>query len=125
MGHAFHSARRGGDSGIRAQADESNSTRAGDSETFPENEKDPKKMNVKFDFADKIVLVTGGGSGIGLASSKAFAAAGGPGVVADLSKQNGSSAVAAIRAAGGNGEFLHVDVAEEAAVIDMIEHIRS
>jgi NADP-dependent 3-hydroxy acid dehydrogenase YdfG len=33
-------------------------------------------MNVRFDFTGKIVLVTGDGSGIGLASSRAFAAAG-------------------------------------------------
>lgn len=82
-------------------------------------------MNVKFDFADKIVLVTGGGSGIGLASTRAFAAAGAHVVVADLSKENGNAAVEAVGAAGGKAEFRHVDVADEAAVVDLIEHIRS
>jgi NAD(P)-dependent dehydrogenase (short-subunit alcohol dehydrogenase family) len=82
-------------------------------------------MNVRFDFTDKIVLVTGGGSGIGLASTRAFAAAGAHVVVADLSKENGNAAVGAVRDAGGKGEFLHVDVADESAVKDMIEHIRS
>jgi NAD(P)-dependent dehydrogenase (short-subunit alcohol dehydrogenase family) len=82
-------------------------------------------MNVRFDFTDKIVLVTGGGSGIGLASTRAFAAAGAHVVVADLSKENGNAAVDAVRAAGGTGEFLHVDVADEVAVIYLIEHIRS
>ena len=82
-------------------------------------------MNVRFDFTGKIVLVTGGGSGIGLASSRAFAAAGAHVVIADLSKDNGNAAVEAIRTAGGKGEFVHVDVADEAAVIALVEHIRS
>jgi NAD(P)-dependent dehydrogenase (short-subunit alcohol dehydrogenase family) len=82
-------------------------------------------MNVSFDFTDKIVLVTGGGSGIGLASTRAFAGAGAHVVVADLSKDNGNAAVDAVGAAGGTAEFQHVDVADEAAVIDLIEHIRS
>lgn len=79
-------------------------------------------MNVKFDFTDKIVLVTGGGSGIGLASTQAFAAAGARVVIADLSKKNGAAALAA---AHGRAEFVHVDVADETAVIGLIEHIRS
>ena len=82
-------------------------------------------MNVRFDFAGKIVLVTGGGSGIGLASSRAFAAAGAHVVIADLSKDNGNAAVHAVHSAGGTGEFVHVDVADEAAVCDLVEHIRS
>ena len=81
-------------------------------------------MNVKFDFSGKIALVTGGGSGIGLASTLAFAAAGAHVVVADLSQDNGNAAVSAVRAAGGSGEFRHVDVADEAAVVELIEYIR-
>jgi NAD(P)-dependent dehydrogenase (short-subunit alcohol dehydrogenase family) len=82
-------------------------------------------MNVKFDFTGKVVLVTGGGSGIGLASSRAFAAAGALVIIADLSKDNGNAAVHSIQTAGGTGEFVHVDVADEAAVISLVEHIRS
>jgi len=82
-------------------------------------------MNVRFDFADKVVLVTGGGSGIGLASTRAFAAAGAKVIVADLSRENGEAAVESLRAAGRHAEFVRVDVADEAAVIALIDHIRS
>ncbi len=82
-------------------------------------------MNVTFDFRGKTVLVTGGGSGIGLASSKAFAAAGADVVIADLSDDNGQAASEAIRAAGGKAEFRKVDVAQEAQVIGLIDYIRS
>jgi NAD(P)-dependent dehydrogenase (short-subunit alcohol dehydrogenase family) len=70
-------------------------------------------MNVTFDFTDKIVLITGGGSGIGLASTQAFAAAGALVVVADLSKKNGEAAVSA---AGGRAEFVHWPVAMAAGI---------
>lgn len=82
-------------------------------------------MNVHFDFTDKVVLVTGGGSGIGLASTRAFAAAGAKVIVADLSRENGEAAVESLRAAGRRAEFVRVDVADEAAVIALIDHIRS
>lgn len=81
-------------------------------------------MNVSFDFHGKTVLVTGGGSGIGLASTRAFAAAGAYVIVADLSVENGNGAVQAIRAAGGQGEFRQVDVADESAVMQLMAHIR-
>jgi len=81
-------------------------------------------MNVTFDYQGKIVLVTGGGSGIGLASSQAFAAAGALVIVADLSADKGNAAVEAIRRSGGKAEFRPVDVADETAVISLVDDIR-
>jgi len=81
-------------------------------------------MNVTYDYKDRIVLVTGGGSGIGLASSKAFAAAGAFVVIADLSADNGNAAVEAIRCAGGWAEFRRVDVANEDEVVAMVEFVK-
>ena len=80
-------------------------------------------MNVTYDYRGKIVLVTGGGSGIGLASSQAFAAAGATVIVADLSEDNGNRAVELIRSAGGEAQFRRVNVANEDEVIALIEHI--
>jgi len=81
-------------------------------------------MNVTYDYRNRIVLVTGGGSGIGLASSRAFAAAGALVVVADLSADNGNEAVESIRATGGKAEFRRVDVANEEEVVALIDYIR-
>jgi len=81
-------------------------------------------MNVTYNFEKKVVLVTGGGSGIGLASSQAFAAAGALVVIADLSAENGNRAVETIKIAGGRAEFRQVDVANEDEVIAMVDHVR-
>jgi NAD(P)-dependent dehydrogenase (short-subunit alcohol dehydrogenase family) len=81
-------------------------------------------MNVKFDFGNKIALVTGGGSGIGRASAGALAAAGATVIVADLSVENGSATVEALRQAGGRAEFQQVDVSIEEQVVALIEGIQ-
>lgn len=64
-------------------------------------------------FEGKSVLVTGGGSGIGLATALAFAREGARVAVADVSAQRGEEAVAAGRAAGVELVFLRGDVSKE------------
>jgi NAD(P)-dependent dehydrogenase (short-subunit alcohol dehydrogenase family) len=78
-------------------------------------------MSVKFDFSGKVVLVTGGGSGIGKASAQAFARAGATVVIADISADSGNASVTDIRGQGGIAEFVPVDVASEDSVTAMIE----
>ncbi len=64
----------------------------------------------QFDFTDHVVLVTGGASGIGAASARAFASAGATVVVADVAEPAGTAVVADIQASGGRAEFVRVDV---------------
>jgi NAD(P)-dependent dehydrogenase (short-subunit alcohol dehydrogenase family) len=80
-------------------------------------------MQVTYNFSGKTVLVTGGGSGIGRASSEAFGAAGANVAVADISEANGRETVDAICAAGGTAAFIHVDVADEASVKTMVKSV--
>lgn len=80
-------------------------------------------MNVKYDFSDKVVLVTGAGSGIGRATATAFAASGAMVIAADISESAGEETVAAIKSAGGRSEFHPVDVSNEKAVRALIQHI--
>lgn len=72
-------------------------------------------------FSDKIVLVTGGGSGIGQATALAFAREGAKVVVTDVDKEGGQATVNAIRKAGGETMFIAADVSKSADVQAMIK----
>jgi NAD(P)-dependent dehydrogenase (short-subunit alcohol dehydrogenase family) len=74
-------------------------------------------------FDGKIVLVTGGGSGIGLASALAFARLGAWVVVAGRREDVGRKAVQQIASAGGRGEFWQTDVTDAGALARLHEHI--
>ena len=63
-------------------------------------------------FKDKVVIVTGGGSGIGRATAMAFGREGAQVVVADIAEENGRKVSAAIVAAGGKAVFVHTDVSK-------------
>jgi NAD(P)-dependent dehydrogenase (short-subunit alcohol dehydrogenase family) len=67
-----------------------------------------------FSLKDKITLVTGAGSGIGAAIAETFSKAGAFVFVTDRDEKSGQGTVAAIRSAGGQGEFLALDVTSEA-----------
>lgn len=67
-------------------------------------------------FVDKVVLVTGGGSGIGRAACLRFGQEGGRVVVADRDEQGGQETVQIIEKAGGQALFAKTDVSDSAQV---------
>ncbi len=67
-------------------------------------------------FEEKVVLVTGGASGIGLATVEAFAKLGADVIVADIAAERGEQAAAAVRAAGGQAQFVKLDVTDRASI---------
>jgi NAD(P)-dependent dehydrogenase (short-subunit alcohol dehydrogenase family) len=72
-------------------------------------------------FDGKVVLVTGGGSGIGRASAHAFARQGARVVVADRVADGGDQTVRLIEQVGGEALFVSVDVSRAAQVEALIE----
>ena len=67
-------------------------------------------------FVDKVVVVTGGGSGIGLAAAKMFAAEGAIVAINDNRSETADAAVAEVTGAGGRALAIAGDVSQEAEV---------
>lgn len=63
------------------------------------------------ELAGKVALITGAGSGIGRATALLFAREGARVAVCDLNPAGGEATVAAVRAAGGQAQFIEADVA--------------
>ena len=72
-------------------------------------------------FNDKVALVTGGGSGMGRATAKAFAKAGAKVVVADISDKSVHATVDEIVKGSGKALGICCDVANEAQVAAMVK----
>lgn len=78
-------------------------------------------MNVTYDFSGHVALVTGAAMGMGLASARAFAAAGAAVTLADIDEPALEQAVAEITSAGGRAMAVVCDVSDEAQVAAMVE----
>jgi NAD(P)-dependent dehydrogenase (short-subunit alcohol dehydrogenase family) len=72
-------------------------------------------------FTDKVVIVTGGSSGIGRATAVAFAQENANIIIADLEEEKGQGTVHRIRESGGEGLFVKTDVSQEAQVKALIK----
>lgn len=76
-------------------------------------------MNLSFD--NQVALVTGAGSGMGLATAKAFAEAGASVVLADNREESVRTAAEELIAADHKALAIRCDVADEAQVAAMVE----
>jgi NAD(P)-dependent dehydrogenase (short-subunit alcohol dehydrogenase family) len=70
----------------------------------------------------KVVVITGGASGIGRAAALAFAREGARVVIGDVNVSGAESVVATIKNTGGEASCLLVDVTEAADIQNMIGH---
>jgi NAD(P)-dependent dehydrogenase (short-subunit alcohol dehydrogenase family) len=74
-------------------------------------------------FTDKIVLITGGSTGIGQATALAFAREGATTVIASRRADEGEKIVALLQAQGANASFLQTDITIETDVRRLLEQI--
>jgi NAD(P)-dependent dehydrogenase (short-subunit alcohol dehydrogenase family) len=76
-------------------------------------------------YTDKIVLVTGGTSGIGKTTAIAFADAGAKVVLTGRREKEGAEVVAEIKKTGGTAAYIRTDVAKEADVLKAVDFVLS
>src|SRR5258708_7666611 len=76
-------------------------------------------MNISFE--NQVALVTGAGSGLGLATARAFAQSGASVVLADANEKAVHSAAAELLAQGHKTLAIHCDVADDAQVEAIVE----
>lgn len=78
-------------------------------------------MNPAYDFHGRVAVVTGAGSGMGLATAQAFAASGAAVVLADSNEQTFDNATAELTSAGHRALDVVCDVSDEDQVAALVE----
>lgn len=76
-------------------------------------------------FDKKVILVTGGASGIGLAACKAFAELGGHVIMTDINAEGGAKAATGLENAAGKVQFMALDVTSRTAVTAIAEKVKA
>jgi NAD(P)-dependent dehydrogenase (short-subunit alcohol dehydrogenase family) len=75
------------------------------------------------DYTNKIVLITGGTSGIGKVTAIAFANAGAKVVLTGRREKEGADVVAEIKKLGGTASFVHADVSKDTDIVKAIDFV--
>ena len=78
-------------------------------------------MNNVLDFSGKVALVTGAAAGMGLATAKAFAAAGAAVVLADYKQEEVEAAAQDLVAAGHKALAVRCDVSDDVQIAAMVD----
>jgi NAD(P)-dependent dehydrogenase (short-subunit alcohol dehydrogenase family) len=80
-------------------------------------------LNPTYDFQGFVALVTGAGSGIGLAAARAFAVSGASVVLADIDEAAVSAAADNLTAEGHDVIGVRCDVADETQVAELVQRV--
>ncbi|MET3920218.1 SDR family oxidoreductase [Arthrobacter sp. UYEF20] len=79
--------------------------------------------DIRNEFAGRVTVVTGGGSGIGRAIAQRYGAAGGKVIVLGRREEPLKETVELIAAAGGSADYVQCDVRDAAAVAEAIDGV--
>ena len=77
------------------------------------------------DFSNKVAVLTGGASGIGLSTAKQLAAGGATIVIADIDDAGGENALSALADSNEQHLYVHTDVTEESQVLALAQKVHS
>ncbi len=75
------------------------------------------------DFTNKVIIVTGGASGIGQATAREFAARHAAVAIFDRNDTAGEETAESLRSGGGNAEYFHVDLSVSAEVEQAVAQV--
>ena len=89
----------------------------------PSERNDPSDLNNPFDLSGRVALVTGGGSGIGLACVRTLARAGADVAVAEMDPGRAAGAADAVRGLGRATLAVETDVRQPASVEAMVARV--
>lgn len=70
---------------------------------------------------DRVAIITGAGSGMGLASAQKFSKEGCRVVIAEINEESGCAAEKLVKEAGGEAVFVKTNIADEASVNNCVE----
>jgi 2-hydroxycyclohexanecarboxyl-CoA dehydrogenase len=76
-------------------------------------------------FEDKIAIVTGAASGIGRATVETLAEGGATVIVADINREQGEAAAAAIRQKGQRAQFLPIDLTDPTSITEFAAAVQA
>ena len=77
------------------------------------------------DFSNKVAVLTGGASGIGLSTAEQLAAGGATIVIADIDDTAGENAISSLKNSGEKHLYIHTDVTEESQVSALVQTVHS
>ena len=78
-------------------------------------------MDIKFDFTDKVAIITGASGGLGKETAVQFAKAGAKVVIGDVKVELGKQTAEEIKAAGGEAIFVELDVTSKESAENIVK----